>query len=65
MYVCLCKAVTDRQIRSAVAGGVSSLSALRACLGVATDCRGCTRTATRVLEEARSSAAAEAPCAAR
>ncbi len=53
MYVCLCKAVTDGQIRSAVAAGLSSLQELRECLGVASDCRRCTRSAAQALEHAR------------
>jgi bacterioferritin-associated ferredoxin len=53
MYVCLCKAVTDGQIRRAVAAGTSSLQELRECLGVATDCRLCTRSAVQAFEQAR------------
>lgn len=54
MYVCLCKAVTDGQIRSAVATGMTSMRELRECLGVASDCRGCTRSCRQAFEHARS-----------
>ncbi|NQD37199.1 bacterioferritin-associated ferredoxin [Permianibacter sp. IMCC34836] len=41
MYVCLCKAVTDRQIREAVEQGASSMRDLARELGVATQCGKC------------------------
>ena len=62
MYVCLCKAVTDGQIHKAVASGVGSLRELRGCLGVASDCRRCTREAARVLEQARSACSRQDVC---
>jgi bacterioferritin-associated ferredoxin len=45
MYVCLCNAITDKQIRRAARTGVSSLYELRAALGVAAGCGSCARTA--------------------
>jgi len=41
MIVCVCKAVSDRQIRSAVKGGASSLRDLTRELGVGTCCGKC------------------------
>lgn len=41
MYVCLCKAVTDSQIREAVAQGAGSMKDLANELGVATQCGKC------------------------
>ncbi|MFO1385266.1 MAG: bacterioferritin-associated ferredoxin [Chitinivorax sp.] len=41
MYVCLCHAVTDRQIRDAVVNGCDSMRDLRNELGVATQCGRC------------------------
>ncbi len=41
MYVCLCKAVTDSQIREAVESGASSMRDLARELGVATQCGKC------------------------
>jgi len=61
VYVCLCRAVTDGQIRAAVAAGATNLPALRSCLGVATDCRVCTRIACSVLKEAREVQMSKAP----
>ncbi len=51
MYVCLCKAVTDGQIRQAKADGVENLKALRRCLGVPGQCGRCARHARDVLRE--------------
>jgi bacterioferritin-associated ferredoxin len=41
MIVCVCKAVSDRQIRNAVKGGASSLRDLTRELGVGTCCGKC------------------------
>jgi len=41
MYVCLCRGITDTQIRSAVEGGASSLREVRDTLGVADQCGKC------------------------
>jgi bacterioferritin-associated ferredoxin len=41
MIVCVCKAVSDRQIRVAVKGGASSLRDLTRELGVGTCCGKC------------------------
>lgn len=41
MYVCVCHAVTDRQIREAAQGGARTLRDLRRELGVASDCGRC------------------------
>lgn len=53
MYVCICKAVTDKQIRRAAAGGVDNLYELREQLGVAAGCGSCAQTAQSILDEAR------------
>ena len=53
MYVCICKAVTENQIRAAVHEGASSLGELRQCLGVAGNCGTCAPTAEEILEEGR------------
>ena len=59
MYVCICKGVTDKQIRAAVNGGAESLRAVREELGVMTGCGKCaclTRDIVKdTLEEAQSS----------
>lgn len=41
MYVCLCKGITDTQIRAAVEDGASSLRDVRSTLGVASQCGKC------------------------
>jgi bacterioferritin-associated ferredoxin len=41
MYVCVCKAVTDTQIKSAINEGVNSRRELFKCLGVGGDCGKC------------------------
>ena len=41
MFVCLCNAITDRQIKETVAAGANSLTDLQAQLGVATCCGCC------------------------
>ena len=53
MYVCLCRSVTDTEIRRQVrTEGVTSLRELREQLGVATQCGRCARCAKEVLREA-------------
>ena len=41
MYVCLCKGITDTQIRAAVNDGANSMQELRNTLGVASQCGKC------------------------
>ena len=41
MYVCLCKSVTDQQIKESVENGVTSFSAMRSHLDVSTACGKC------------------------
>lgn len=41
MYVCVCKAVTDTQIKRAINEGVCSRRELFKCLGVGGDCGKC------------------------
>lgn len=49
MYICLCKAVTDKAIKQKVAEGASSMRDLKNCLGVGTQCGKCTCHASQVL----------------
>lgn len=53
MYVCVCNAVTDKQIRAAAADGAQTLADLSASLGVATCCGCCATLASEVLEQER------------
>jgi len=57
MYVCVCNAVTDHEIRGAVNLGARTLDDLSATLGVATCCGRCTDCARRVLSDATASPA--------
>ncbi len=41
MYVCLCKGITDTQVRAAVEDGANSLRDVRSSLGVASQCGKC------------------------
>lgn len=61
MYVCVCNAVTDKQIRRAAAGGARTLSDLRTTLGVASRCGSCKQVATKILHESRDYPAAQEP----
>jgi bacterioferritin-associated ferredoxin len=60
MYVCICNAITDREIRAAADLGARTLDDLSATLGVATCCRRCADCARGVLKDALS---AQAVCA--
>ena len=53
MYVCVCKAVTDRQIREAVFDGARTLRDLRNQLGVASECGRCACCARDCLKAAK------------
>ena len=52
MYVCICKGITDHQIRAAVRHGAVSMRSLNLELGVASQCSKCSRQARAVLREA-------------
>lgn len=52
MYVCVCQAVTERQIREAAQGGARTLQDLRRDLGVTRDCGRCASCAHECLREA-------------
>lgn len=51
MYVCVCHAVTDRDIEEATAAGCCSLRQLREQLGVGTTCGRCARCARATLKD--------------
>lgn len=53
MYVCICNAVTDRQIREAAQRGITSLSELRDACGASGKCGCCAQHAEAILQEAR------------
>lgn len=49
MYVCVCKAVTERQVKQAVQEGAASIRDLRHRLGVTGDCGRCAKCALECL----------------
>lgn len=51
MYVCICKAVTDHQIRSAVQEGTRTIRGLRKELGCSTQCGKCKSQVREVRDE--------------
>lgn len=51
MYVCICHAITDRQIRQAVEAGCGSMRELRCQLQVCSDCGKCARAVKDLLTE--------------
>lgn len=59
MYICLCKAVTDRQIREMVSGGTCSYAEIRKELGVATQCGKCGQQAKSIVQTAVRKSATE------
>ncbi|TAL81235.1 MAG: hypothetical protein EPN46_06985 [Candidimonas sp.] len=53
MFICICNAITERDVQAAVAGGAGSLSDLQAQLGIATACGCCADAALQYLPGAR------------
>ena len=53
MYVCICKAVTDKQVKSAIAEGHCSRRQLNLCLGVGSVCGKCSRHVKQLLNESQ------------
>ncbi len=51
MYVCICNAITDKEIRAAADQGAGALDDLSSTLGVATCCRRCADCAKCVLND--------------
>ncbi|WP_087870700.1 (2Fe-2S)-binding protein [Bathymodiolus platifrons methanotrophic gill symbiont] len=43
MYICVCKAVTDSQIQTAIDNGMNTHRGLHQCLGVGSGCGKCKR----------------------
>lgn len=61
MYVCICKAVTDKQIRRAKSAGAETLEDLRETLGVTSGCGGCTDAVEALLDEGEGQGTRVAP----
>ena len=56
MYICVCNAITERQVRESVAAGATTLADLQFELGVATCCGCCAETAQEYLPGGRCAA---------
>jgi bacterioferritin-associated ferredoxin len=54
MYVCVCRGITDRDIRKAIAEGASSVSDVAQMLGAGTGCGTCRDFTQELIQEARS-----------
>ena len=61
MYVCICNAVTENQIRAAAEAGTTDLWHLQSVLGVASGCGTCRDTAAAILVEYRTAARSPVP----
>ena len=59
MYVCICKGITDTQIRSAVIAGANSVREVRSSLGVASQCGKCGSLARDIVRESLTELAGE------
>lgn len=53
MYVCVCKAVTDTQIKNAIDKGACTHRQLFQCFGVGSDCGKCNRHVKELLDDSR------------
>ncbi len=56
MYVCICRQITDNQIRDLCRDGASNMSELRAKLGVASECGKCGKLAQSIVKEFKKTA---------
>ena len=61
MYICICNAITDREIRRAAEAGATDLWALQAELGVASGCGSCKEMASEILHDVRNQRQAAQP----
>jgi len=52
VYICICNAVTDRQVNESASEGVCSLDELTQTLGVGAGCGRCRECAVELLREA-------------
>ncbi len=51
MYVCICKAISDQDIKDAVEQGAEDLAAIQAHLGAATGCGTCADYTETIINE--------------
>ncbi len=53
MFICICKQVTDRQIKEAVSNGAASFTDVQSELGVATQCGECKNHARQCMRQCK------------
>ena len=53
MIICVCKSVSDREIKATIETGVTSLEGLQCSLGVATQCGSCSCDVKEILQKAQ------------
>ena len=63
MYVCICNAVTESEIREAADSGADDLWTLQQELGVASGCGSCMDAASEILDERKAARQAIEPAA--
>lgn len=51
MYICVCKAVTDKQLRTAIDNGICTRRQLTHCFGVGKDCGKCNKEVKQLLKQ--------------
>jgi bacterioferritin-associated ferredoxin len=51
MYVCLCKGITDRQIKAAIQEGATTVAKVRKSLGVASQCGKCAVATHEIIQQ--------------
>lgn len=61
MYICICNAVTDDEIREAALDGCTSMSELGARTGAGTGCGSCVDSASQLLDEVHVCRASQQP----
>lgn len=56
MIICVCKCISDREIKSAVASGATSYEGLQCSLGVGTQCGSCSCEVKDILQDLKAKA---------
>jgi len=61
MYVCVCKAITEQQLKDAVHQGANTFRDVRRCLGVSTGCGRCASHARSLVNQHCEALGSDAP----
>lgn len=61
MYICICNAVSERQVRECAQKGVGSVEELTGLLGVGAGCGRCLECAAGIIKEVRDRLTSEPP----